>query len=339
MQFARNRGVKRGLVGLVVEVIEFAHAAQHVGAPVGCSLEACRRVEPGRRLQDPGEQRRFARIDVGERLAEVGLGAGGESVGALAEELGVHEQREDLVLGQFVLELTATRKISRSLRRSCFSFVIRVVRTSCWVSVLPPWEASIVNRGDEHRAHDALPVDARVLEEAVVLGGQHGLHDHRRDLLPGNGDTALLADLPEQAAVAAVHAQRHLQAHVAQQRDVRQGRLQVVVRRKKSHQDQARQRHHDGRGDAQPALQSVSSPAAIMHSNVTDRRDATVAALRRPDRDARHGARRQSSAASAADRWPEAPLGRDWPPEPGSGPGGYSPGQLRIGAWEGPPRG
>ena len=38
----------------------------------------------------------------------------------------------------------SARNTSRSLRRSCFSFVMRVVRTSCWVSVLPPCEASIV---------------------------------------------------------------------------------------------------------------------------------------------------------------------------------------------------
>ncbi len=38
----------------------------------------------------------------------------------------------------------SARNTSRSLRRNCFSFVMSVVRTSCWVSVLPPCEASMV---------------------------------------------------------------------------------------------------------------------------------------------------------------------------------------------------
>ncbi len=87
------------------------------------------------------------------------------------------------------------------------------------------------------RARDALPVDAGMLEEAVVLGGEHGLHHDRRDLVPGHRHAPLLAELREQLAVAAVNAQRHLQAHVAEHGDVRQRGLQVVVGREEGQAD------------------------------------------------------------------------------------------------------
>ena len=94
--------------------------------------------------------------------------------------------------------------------------------------------------GDDNGARDALPVDAGMLEEAVVLRREDGLHHDRRYLFPGHGDPALLADLREQAAVPAVNAKRNLQAHVAQHRHIRQGWLQVIVSGKESEPDQAR---------------------------------------------------------------------------------------------------
>ena len=93
----------------------------------------------------------------------------------------------------------SARKISRSLRRSCFSFVISVRAHELLGQRAAALRASIVVAATQHGAHDALPVDARVLEEAVVLGGEHRLHDDRRDLLPGHRHAALLADLREQA--------------------------------------------------------------------------------------------------------------------------------------------
>ena len=182
----------------------------------------------------------------------------------------------------------SARKTSRSLRRSCFSFVMSVVRTSCWVSVLPPCEASIVVAATTDGARDALPVDARVLEEAVVLGGEHRLHDDRRNLLPGHGHAPLLADLREQLAVAAEDAQRHLQADVAQHGDVGQRRLQVVIGREECEPDQACDRNDDGGCDAQPSVQGRDhrERLCIVMSATAG---AGVASPRRRDRDARHG--------------------------------------------------
>jgi hypothetical protein len=92
---------------------------------------------------------------------------------------------------------------------------------------------------DEQRARHALPVDARVLEEPVVLGGQEGLDDHLRQLRVGHGQPALLADLADQAAVPAVDAQRHLQLEIAQLRNVRERGAQVIVGGEEGHPDRA----------------------------------------------------------------------------------------------------
>ncbi len=284
---ARDRLVHRRLPGFLVEVAELAHAAQHVGAPRRRFLDARDRVLARRRLQDAGEERRFRRIHLAQRLAVVGLGRGGKSVGALAEELGVHEQREDLLLRQLVLELQREVHLAELAPQL---FLFRDERRAH--ELLREGAAALRGlhrrRRDEYRAHDALPVDAGMLEEAVVLGGEHGLHHDGRDLVPGHGDAALLTELREQLAVAAVDAKRNLEADVAQHGDVRQRRLQVVIGGEKGKPDQACNRHDDGGRDTQPTVQGRDHRVrlCIVMSGTAG---PGVAAPRRRDRDGKHG--------------------------------------------------
>ena len=96
-----------------------------------------------------------------------------------------------------------------------------------------------------------------MLEEAVVLGGEEGLHHDLGDLPVGNRQAPLLADLADQAAVAAVHPQRHLQLQLPQLGDIGQGGLQVVVGGQERHADDPCQRDdHDG-GDLQSAARAT----------------------------------------------------------------------------------
>ena len=91
-----------------------------------------------------------------------------------------------------------------------------------------------------------------MLEEAVVLSGEHRLHDDRRYLRPADWNPALLADLGQQQAVAAVDPQRYLQPDVAQLRDIGQRRFQVVEGRQQREPQQAGERddHRGGEGQA-----------------------------------------------------------------------------------------
>ena len=54
-----------------------------------------------------------------------------------------------------------------------------------------------------------------VAEEPVVLGGQHGMPHQLRDVIEGDGDASLFADLGDQTARAGVDAQGHLQLDLA----------------------------------------------------------------------------------------------------------------------------
>ena len=95
--------------------------------------------------------------------------------------------------------------------------------------VLAPWRLVARHHVDQHRAHHAEVVDAAVLEEALVLGGEEGVLHQLRNLVVGDRDAPLLADLRDQRAAARVDAQRHLQLHVAHRFDRRQRGHQIHV--------------------------------------------------------------------------------------------------------------
>jgi len=90
------------LLGIADEV-EFAHAPEHVGAATLGLLAARHRVVARRCLRNTGERGGLGHRHPGERLVEVGLGGGGDAVGALAEEHGVEVELEDLLLRELPL--------------------------------------------------------------------------------------------------------------------------------------------------------------------------------------------------------------------------------------------
>ena len=95
--------------------------------------------------------------------------------------------------------------------------------------VLPPSLFSPETRCRSVARAQARIVDAAVLEEAIVLGRQHRIHHLIRNRFERQRDAALLAELSDQPAVAAVHAQRHLQLDVPDRGDVGQRRLQILI--------------------------------------------------------------------------------------------------------------
>ncbi len=102
-------------------------------------------------------------------------------------------------------------------------------RDTCMVMVLAPW---LMRAGFEigHRGpQNPLPINAMVLEEAVVLGGQECLNQLFGQLVVTHGNAALVANRGNQPPVARIDAQRHLQLNVAQTADIGQGGLQIDV--------------------------------------------------------------------------------------------------------------
>ena len=160
-------------------------------------------------------------VELLDRLAEVNLRRRADAVRALAEKHLVQIQREDLLLGELLLDaqrredleqlaaialLRAQEDAARELHRdraAAFGFLAR-------------------QQVARDRADQARIVDAAVLEEAVVLRGEHRVDHLVRDRVERERDAPLLAELRDQLAVAAVDAQRHLQPDVLDGRDIGQ---------------------------------------------------------------------------------------------------------------------
>ena len=130
------------------------------------------------------------------------------------------------------------RKISRSLRLSSFSRPIGKTAGELLGDGAAARRVAPLDGGEDDQPHHPREVDAAVVEEAVVLGVDEGLDDAVGNLLELDRDAALVADLRQQLAVAAVHAQRQLHAGVAQLLHVRQPRCQVVVGADAEEQDE-----------------------------------------------------------------------------------------------------
>jgi len=128
-------------------------------------------------------------------------------------------------------------------------------------------------------AHQPAPVDPGVVVEAVVLGGQEGLHQAGRDLVERQRHAPLLAELRDQRPVAGEHPQGHLQAHLAQRLDVGQARREVDVGR--------RERQHAGRESGQAGgEQPTQGSEKAAHARVARRNGRAVTGLTAPGAEA-----------------------------------------------------
>ena len=100
-----QRFLERRLMLLLGDESQIAHAPEHVLLADPGTLRVGDRVEGGRCLGQAGEHRRLCDRNVLERLAEVDLRGGRETVGALTEKNLVNVKLENLVLRKVVLDL------------------------------------------------------------------------------------------------------------------------------------------------------------------------------------------------------------------------------------------
>jgi len=145
--------------------------------------------------------------------------------------------------------------ISANLRRKLYSELRKNCLATCWVMVgaagHPLPAAGLRQQPD--RAQHALHVDAVVLVEVGVFGGQEGLLDPRRNLADLDRIAPHLAEQADQAPIARIDVHRLLQLDRAQALHVRQARAHRV--------DHDAQRHAaretDGGGaEEEPAQQA-----------------------------------------------------------------------------------
>ena len=187
----------------------------------------------------------WASPELGDGATVVDLRRSPDPVGALAEEDLVDVELEDLVLGEFALDLQREQDLVELADVGLLPGEEEVPGHLHGDGAAP---GPLLPGADEvqHGAGQALPVDPGVLEEAVVLAGEECLDEALRHLVEAQRRAPLLAELGEQLALAGVDAQRDLEADVAEGLRGGELRCEVPVRTADSpRRDEYRQQHED----------------------------------------------------------------------------------------------
>ena len=187
------------------------HPPQHIRATGRGAFGARDRVQVGRPLRNAREYRGFGHRELVQVLAEVSARRGDDAIGPLAEEIGVEIELEDLLLREFALdpkrEDPLLELVDEALQAGAQARPREhVERAGDLLGDRAAADAAAV-RGDlvDDAAQHAAIVDSGVLEEVLVLGGENGLDQERRNVGIGHRRSLDLAVLRNQAAVAAEH--------------------------------------------------------------------------------------------------------------------------------------
>jgi hypothetical protein len=165
--------------------VVLGHVAQRLVAPGLGRGRVALGVGVLGRADGTGEERGLGQRELLHVLAEVGARGGLDAVRAAPEVNGVEVALEDLLLGELTLQLQREHRLldlagERALLAEVGVLHVLLGQRRRTLEVAPAQE--VVDR----RARDAEGVDAVVVEEVVVLGGDDGVDDHLRHL--GDGD-------------------------------------------------------------------------------------------------------------------------------------------------------
>ncbi len=206
--FVRAEDDRRVQCLLVLPAVDEAlleHAVEHVvAAPEGLVGMGDRRVRH-RRADHPRDHGGLGDGQLLGVLAEVKPRGLLDAVGAVPEVDLIRIELEDLVLREILLDLDGQEGLvdlaaEALLRREedLFGELLRQRRR--------PFDLLAGNDVLDRGAHERLRVDAAVIDEVGVLGGQDGLVEPRRDVALGHHDALLDRVLGEADAVAVVDA-------------------------------------------------------------------------------------------------------------------------------------
>jgi hypothetical protein len=145
----------------------------------------------------------FGQAQVGDRLAEIVVGGRPHPIGAVAQPDLVQIEFKDLLLVERLLQAVGENGV---LQLAADGGVVGQEDVLGHLlgdggAAFQPAPTNGVEQVLGHGAHNAAGVHAAVLEEAVVLGRQEGLGQLGRDVVIGDEDPALAAELADQGAV------------------------------------------------------------------------------------------------------------------------------------------
>ena len=197
------------------DVAEFVHAAQYVmlaePGPVGIDD----RVVGGRRFGQSGEHRCLGDGNVFERLAEINLCGGSETIGTLTKENLIDIQLKNLVFCQIAFYLERQQGFIELAGIGLFASQEEVAG-----NLLGDGRSALAfTAADQVGAdgtQDAGVIDAAMLVEAIVFCRQDGLLHDRWYVLNRDHGASFLAVFANQEAVGGVNTQRDLRPVVSQ---------------------------------------------------------------------------------------------------------------------------
>jgi hypothetical protein len=222
------------------------------------------RIEPAGRLDHARDQRALRGVERGERAIEVHARGGRDAVRVRAEEDQVRVDLEHLALRPALLDLVGEQRLAHLAARA--PLAADLVGQEVARDLLRDRRRALDDAAglpvDPRGAHHRGEIEAAVLEEAHVLGGEDRLHQARRQIV--DGDELAVADvgavlerqLGEQRAVGGDDARRARHARLPRG-EVRHRRQVVRPAAQQRDRDQARDDRHDhearNRGEDQHA--------------------------------------------------------------------------------------
>ena len=232
----------------------FGHPLQRVVAPARRGLRVDVRALADVALNDPGDERRLLELEVPGGLAEVQPRRRFDAVGAVPEVRGVAVQRQDLALGEALLQLDGDdRFLDLALPAGDAGAGVHAAPHVVGLQEEHPRQllgdgagagALLVHHVLDGGDDDARQAEADVLLEVLVLGRDDRLAEQGRDAVVVHDQPSLLGELADDVAVAGIDAGDRAGRVVVERRDLRQ-----VPRERE--QDAAHRAEHDRQQEQQ----------------------------------------------------------------------------------------
>ena len=200
------------------------HLVDHPVAPLDGAVLLAERIVVVRRLRQGREIGGLRDRQLVHRLVEVEQRGRGDPVGAQAQINLVQVELEDLLLGVGALDLERQQRLlDLALERDLVGQQeVLGDLLGDGGGALRAAARAIALHIEQAGADDAAEVEAVVLVEVLVFGGEEGVDHHLRHGLDRNVEAALRRIFGDQRAVARMHARHHRRLVVLQLRVVRQ---------------------------------------------------------------------------------------------------------------------
>ena len=241
--------------------VVLGHAVEHVALPRPGRVRVAQGRVVARRLRQPGEQGDLAQVQVAGVLVEVGAGRGLHPVGALAQVDLVQVEVEDLLLGEHALDAVGENRLGQLAQVALFRGEQQAAG-----DLLGDGRAALAAAAGEQVVDggpgDGPAVQAGVLPETAVLGGDKGPGQECGHLAVGDDDAELVGDGVDGPAAAVEHQGGHLRPVVGHGADVGQAE-EPGEHRADAHRDHAGD--DEQQGDERPLVEHPAGCPGVVH--------------------------------------------------------------------------